>query len=318
MRIRSWEALVTIIFLIVCLLAGLGLAEFYAPKPIIGVVRFGGLIDPASAQQMAAILDAARDDDRIAGVTMEISSPGGDVGSTEKLYHTMLQLRQRKPVVVAIDGIAASGGYYMAVAGNKIYAPASAFVGNVGVRAGRPFDPGISPFELTTGPYKLSGGSRFDSIRQLELMKEAFVGSVVHQRSRSPYNPLRVDASTVAEAHLYLGSEALAIGLIDAQGSRSDAILATAELAGIKKYRVLELTDYLDLVFEPNNEVRDLIDNALPGTVFLLDSRIPLAGNVRGRLERDSLYPMWGESNAPTQGQSDPSPPFDLTEGSRQ
>jgi len=122
----------------------------------------------------------------------------------------------------------------------------------------------------------------------------------------------------VAEARLYLGSEALAIGLIDAQGSRSDAILATTELAGVKKYRVLELTDYLDLPFEPSNEVWELIDNALPGTVFLLDSRIPLAGNVRGRLERDSLYPMWGESKAPTQDQSDPSPPFDLTEGSRQ
>jgi protease-4 len=300
MSAKFWETLATVTFLIVCLTAGLVLGELYAPKPLIGMVRFEGLIDSASAQQMGAILDAAGQDDRVVGVVIEISSPGGGVGSSEKLYHAMVQLCQQKPLVVAIDGIAASGGYYMAVAGNKIYATASAYVGNVGVRTGRPFDPGISPFELSTGPYKLSGGSRFDNIRQLELIKEAFVGSVVHQRSQSPYNPLQIGASTVAEAHIYLGSEALAIGLIDAHGSRSEAILDAAELAGVKKYQVVELTDYLDLPFEPSFDVASLIDNALPGTVFLLDSRIPLAGSAPEALVTDSFYPPWGKGPPPS------------------
>jgi protease-4 len=317
MRARSWEALATAIFLIVCLAAGLVLGEFYAPKPVIGVVRFEGLIDFASSRQMGTILDAARQNDRVVGVVMEISSPGGYAGSGEKLYHAMLQLRQQKPLVVAIDGIAASGGYYMAVAGSKIYATASADVGNVGVRAGRPFDPGISPFELTTGPYKLSGGSRFDSIRQLELTKEAFVGSVVHQRGQSPYNPLQIDAHTLAEAHIYRGSEALAIGLIDANGSRSDAILDAAEMAGVKKYQVVELTDYLGLPFEPSLDVQSLIDDAWPGTVFLLDSRIPLAGSTQATLVTDSLYPLWSQSPAPVRSQSAPLLPFSRTGGSR-
>ena len=317
MRARSWEALATAIFLIVCLAAGLVLSECYAPKPVIGVVRFEGLIDSASSWQMGAILDAACQNDRVVGVVMEISSPGGYAGSGEKLYHAMLQLRQQKPLVVAIDGIAASGGYYMAVAGSKIYATASADVGNVGVRAGRPFDPGISPFELTTGPYKLSGGSRFDSIRQLELIKEAFVGSVVHQRGQSPYNPLQIDAPTVAEAHIYLGSEALAIGLIDAHGSRSDAILDAAEMAGVKKYRVVELTEYLGLPFEFSSDVQSLIDDALPGTVFLLDSRIPLTGSAHETLMRDPLYPLWGKNPVPGRSRSGAPLPYNRTGGSR-
>ncbi len=317
MSARFWEAIATVTFLIVCLIAGLVLGELYAPKLVIGVVRFEGVIDSTSAQQMGAILDAARQDDRVAGVMMEISSPGGGVGGSEKLYHAMLQLRQQKPLVVAIDGIAASGGYYMAVAGNKIYAPASADLGNVGVRTGRPFDPGISPFELSTGPYKLSGGSRFDSIRQLELIKDAFVNSVVHQRGQSPYNPLQIDAHTVAEAHIYLGSEALAIGLIDAHGSRSDAILDAAEMAGVKKYQVVELTDYLGLPFEPSFDVQSLVDDALPGTVFLLDSRIPLAGSAQETLARDPLYPLWGKSPMPGRSRSDTLLPFDRKGGSR-
>lgn len=317
MRIEWWEGLATALFLIVCLIAGLVLSELYTPRPVIGVVRFEGLIDFASARQMGVILDTARQDDRVVGVVMEISSPGGDASGSEKLYHAMLQLRQQKPLVVAIDGVATSGGYYMAVAGAKIYAPASANIGNVGARTFRPFDPGISPFELTTGPYKLGGGSRFDSIRQLELTKEAFVSSVVHQRSQSPYNPLKIDARAVAEAHIYLGGEALALGLIDTLGGRSDAILAATELADIKKYQIVELTDYLGLPFKPSIGEGLLMGDALPGTVFLVDSRIPLAGGGRERPVTNWLFYPWGESPAPVQGWSDLFSPFNRPGGSR-
>lgn len=317
MHARFWETLATVTFLIACLTVGLVLGELYAPKPVIGVVRFEGVIDSTSAQQMGAILDAVRQDNRVAGVVVEINSRGGGVGSSEKLYHTMLQLRQQKPLVVAIDDAALSGGYYMAVASNKIFATASTEVGNVGVRTGRPFDPGISPFELTTGPYKLSGGSRFDSIRQLELIKEAFVDNVVHQRSQSPYNPLQIDAHTVAEAHIYLGSEALAIGLIDAHGSRSEAILDAAEMVGVKKYRVVELTDYLGLPFETNLDVRSLIEDALPGTVFLLDSRIPLTGSAQETLVNNWFFYPWRGSPAPAASRSGAPLPQDCTGGSR-
>ncbi|NIO68781.1 MAG: hypothetical protein GTN71_07005, partial [Anaerolineae bacterium] len=56
MSARFWEAIATVTFLIVCLIAGLVLGELYAPKPVIGVVRFEGVIDSTSAQQMGAIL----------------------------------------------------------------------------------------------------------------------------------------------------------------------------------------------------------------------------------------------------------------------
>jgi ClpP class serine protease len=205
----------------------------------------------------------------------------------------------------------------MAVAGNKIYAPASAEVGNVGAFIGRPFDPEIWPGLLTTGPYKLSGGSRFDRVRRLELTKEAFVSNVVRQRGQSPYNPLQIDARTVAEAHIYLGSEALAIGLIDAHGSRSEAILDAAELAGIKKYQMVELSNYLGLPVEPSFDVQSLIEDALPGTVFLLDSRIPLAGSAQETLVTDSFYPLWGKSPVPGHSRSDAPLPFNRIGGSR-
>jgi protease-4 len=205
------------------------------------------------------------------------------------LFYTLLKLRQSKPLIIVIDDIAASGGYYMAAAGNRIYASPSSYVGNVGVRGPRPFDPFLFPDELSTGPYKVTGGGRFDQIRQLDLLKEAFVGNVVHQRSlaEGPTNPLKIDAKTVAEARLYVGSEALGLGLIDAVGSRSDAVRAAAELAGVADYTTVELYDYFAIepllpIPGPLAEFALRIAARLESTpqeaALFLDSRIPLTG----------------------------------------
>jgi len=281
MRPKRWRIGVEIVFLVICLVIGLVLSERFGPRPIIGTVRFEGLIVPPSAQQMWNILEAARRDPRVAGIVVEISSFGGDASSSEKLYYAMANFRQEKPLVVVIDGEATSGGYYMAIAANKIYAPAAAAVGNIGVWMSRPADPMIVPDVLSTGPYKLGGGSRFDNIRQLEMVKDAFVNTVLHERTQSPYNPLRVDGRVLGEGHIYLGNEALALGMVDALGGVSDAIPDVAALAGIARYEVRDLTEYLGLPFQPVDPFQMLatLRDTLPGEVLLLDTRfIALVG----------------------------------------
>lgn len=285
MKSNAWELPLTIGFLILCLGAGLVIGQVSVPKPVIGVVRFADVIYPDSANRLLQVLNAALYDDSIAGVVLEIDSPGGYATSSESLFYSLLQLRKEKPLIVNIDGMAASGGYYMAAAANRIYASPSSYIGNVGVRGPRPFDPYIDPLELSTGPYKLAGASRFDQIHQLELLKEAFVGNVVHQRSHATLNPLKVDAAAVAEAKLYQGSEALGIGYIDAEGSRNDAINAAGELAGVTDYDVVDLINYYGFDFrieyeEPVVSFEDttvkVFADAPAGAVYFLDSRIPL------------------------------------------
>ncbi len=285
MKNNAWELVVSIVFLLICLTVGVALGITSAPKPVIGVVRFADVIYPDSANRLIEVVNAAMRDSRVAGVVLEIDSPGGYATSSESLFYSLLKLRAVKPLVVNIDGIAASGGYYMAVAANRIYAAPSSYVGNVGVRGPRPFDPYIDPMELSTGPYKLAGASRFDQIHQLELLKEAFVGNVVHQRSNATLNPLNVDAAAVAEAKLYQGSEALGIGYTDAEGGRNDAIQAAGELAGVNDYEVVELVDYFDFDFTLEYEepvysfaqtAAAIFAQAPPSAVYFLDSRIPL------------------------------------------
>ncbi len=278
-----WSYLIAAIFLTICLILGIGLAGYFAPRPAIGVVRFEDTITFESASELIQVLERAWEDESVAGIAIDILSPGGLATSSESIFYTMLKVRQEKPIVVAIDGLAVSGGYYMAVAGNRIYAPSSSYIGNVGTRGPRPSDPAISPDELSSGPFKLSGGDRFDRIQQLELVKNAFVGNVVHQRSNAEMNPLTIDADAVAEARIYLGSEAVAVGLTDAEGGISDAITAAAELAGVADYRVVNLREYLDLVPEPpptavplTQSIASMMNAAPEEAVYLLDSRIPL------------------------------------------
>jgi len=277
----KWEPIASAILIVLCLVTGLLLSNLWAPQPAVGVLRFENTIDPISATDMQHFVDGAIADPRIAAVVLEIFSPGGYATSSESIYYSLLQLRAAKPLVIVIDSMAASGGYYMAIAGNRIFAQASSYVGNIGTRGGRPVDPLISPDELSSGPFKLMGGSRFDQIHQLDLVKDAFVGSVVHQRSQAEVNPLKIDAATVAEARIYLGSEALALGLVDYQGGRSDAIVEAAKLAGVTNYTVVELPAYLNLQFTQANtgleqSLQTMVRQAPPDTVWMLDSRIAL------------------------------------------
>jgi protease-4 len=283
---KRWEALIWAGILISCLVVGMVVGQWAAPEPVVGVIRFDGAIDFNSADRLVDLLDRARQDPTVAAVVLEIRSPGGLATSSENVFYSMLRLRAEKPLVAVIDGMAASGGYYMAVAANRIYAPASAYIGNVGTRGPRPQDPYISAEELSTGPYKFAGGSRFDQIYQLDLIKEGFVNNVIAQRLNSPVNPLKLDKSTIEEGRLYLGSEAVAVGLIDLEGARTDGILGAAEIGGLRRYRVVQLESYFGVETQVQPDymvtIAEMTKNAGPDTIFLLDTRIPLPGMVEG------------------------------------
>ena len=280
-RVSAWEYALAAVVLAACLLAGLALADTRTPAPAVGVLRFASEIDFASASHLVDMLEAARRDDGLAAVVLEVSSPGGFATSSESIFYALLSLREAKPLVVVVDGLAASGGYYMAAAGNRIYAPPSSYVGNVGTRGGRPNDPSLASDELSSGPYKLEGGSRFDQIHQLDLVRNSFLTNVVNQRTHAALNPLTLAPEELAEARIYLGSEAVALGIIDGEGGRPEGIKAAAELAGLTSYDIVDVPAYLGMepIISGGEEMvasaQAMLAAAPPGTIFALDSRIP-------------------------------------------
>jgi protease-4 len=236
-----WRRLAYIAFWIVLpLVLGTALAFALVRPPQVGIVRFEGLIWSGSVDYVGELLDRAQEDRRIRAVVLEIDSPGGEVTATEELYYRLLLLREHKPLVVTVGDVAASGGYYMAAAGDYIYAKPASLVGNVGVIS---FLPSADEQRfadedyISTGPFKFSGGSRGDYVRQIELMKLAFVEAVYAQRG----DKLEVDGKTLAGGEIFMGLQAERLGLVDELGADSEAVSKAAEMANLAHYTVLDV-----------------------------------------------------------------------------
>lgn len=215
-------------------------------KPSVGVIHIPfTVIDEGSAFVIERHLDYAMQDDSIKAVVISLSSPGGGAASSERLYIHMQRLRDEKPVVIVMNGMAASGGYLMSMASNYIYTQPTSLVGNVGVVgiSGGPLPPVFPEIITTTGPHKLTGGSRQHWVELIDRAKDAFAETVISERG----DRLRLTKEELLEGNLYSGSQALPLGLVDAIGATADGVEKAAELAGIGRYGI---TDVNAAVFE--------------------------------------------------------------------
>jgi len=217
-----------------------GLIAFYLiPRPAIGIVRLNFDIWGMSAEFVQQQIDAAREDPTIDAVVVQIDSPGGEVAPTQAIYMELQKLRQEMPVVGLIDGIAASGGYYSALALDPIFAKPSSTVGNIGVWGYFPSDYGVNEVILASGPFKLTASNAEEFQREIEVTRQEFLATVVSQRGER----LKINPADLSQGLAYPGREALELGLVDAMGSQTDAIEKAAELAGLANYEVIDLAN---------------------------------------------------------------------------
>ena len=207
-------------------------------RPKVGVINIPyTVLSSGSVADITTMLRYAREQGDIKAVVMNLNSPGGSVVSSEEFFFQMLETRQKKPVVVAVDGIAASGGYYAAMGANYVYVKPTSFVGSVGALIFLP-KPFRFPEELfSTGPFKLTGGSRQDFVRLLEEIKESFAAVVLSQRGER----LRMSKDELVSARIYSGSDAFRKGMVDAIGTEDDAIRKAARLAGLRTYKIVDV-----------------------------------------------------------------------------
>ncbi|MDD3824951.1 MAG: S49 family peptidase [Anaerolineae bacterium] len=227
--------------LLVLLAAGVLLSFFLLPAPQVAVVRVEGDIWGSYATVLRDALDQVAQDRAVRAVVLDISSPGGEVTASEDLYYQVLALRRERPVVASIGEMAASGAYYLAAAADTIYAKPGSTVGNIGVISILPDPDVVDEKIITSGPFKLSGGSHMDAIRQIEMLKQTFLAAILAQRG----DRLQVAPEVLSEGNVYVGLRAQQMGLVDEIGSRSDAIRAAARLAGLRRYEVVDLTPEL-------------------------------------------------------------------------
>lgn len=198
--------------------------------------------DESMVTQMAEDLKRAREDDTVKAVVLRINSPGGEVTAADTIYHHVKKTAKVKPVVVYMDSMAASGGYYVACAANEIVANRTTMTGSIGVIISTMSyhtlftKLGLESVVFTSGKFKDTlSGSRPMRPEEKELIQgmvnqtyERFLEVVKEGRPKVPEAKLR---ETLADGRIISGQDALANGLVDANGYLEDAHQRARELA---------------------------------------------------------------------------------------
>ena len=195
-------------------------------------------------------LEKAAKDPQVRAVVLRINSPGGTVTASDILYHeiTRFKARRKIPVIASILDVGASGGYYVALAADRILAHPTTVTGSIGVlmlsvdSSGLLEKIGVSASYITSGPRK-DMGSPFRALTPEEraIFQEVidrlygrFVALIVRER--------RLDEARVrafADGRIYTAAEALSLGLVDRIGYLDDAIALAREAAGVPEAKVI-------------------------------------------------------------------------------
>ncbi|MFQ6094541.1 MAG: S49 family peptidase, partial [Candidatus Bathyarchaeia archaeon] len=238
------EVLVTVL---ICILAGSGLVYlhytryFKLRKDVIGIINIEGYIETAeTVSRYTDIINQAMLNESVKAVVLVVDSGGGYADYVERIYLDLLELKEKKPLVSSII-MALSGGYYIAVATDYIYVHPTSFVGNIGVLGTGP--PVLIPSEsvLETGAYKVTGFSRLLFSHNLSHALDNFASAVEMGRVNAS-RPLKLSSTQLRRGMIYLGSEALDVGLADEIGSLQKALENVAQKAGLVEYEVVELS----------------------------------------------------------------------------
>ena len=232
-------ALVVVVLFIALYLIG-SLSSIGAGK--IGVVEIEGPI----TDMKEAMEDVVKfkEDDSIKGVILRINSPGGAVGPTQEIYSEIKKLKRSKKVYVSMGSVAASGGYYLAVTGEKVYASPSTITGSIGVIMEQAVVEdlmkkiGVETNAIKSGPLK-DTGTPFRKMREDERkylqdivnsIYEQFLKDVAEGR-KMPIDRVR----ELADGRIYTGLQAKEAGLIDRIGTFYDAVDDMQKALGIKE-----------------------------------------------------------------------------------
>lgn len=247
---RSWGFGVWLLVVIIPLIAGV-LLSLFIPQPVIGTINLNDAIYSGTASDLISQIRYARDHPEIKAVVLVLNTPGGTVTDTESVYMEIARLRQIKPVISVVEGMAASGGYYLLSGTDYAFAKPSSEIGNIGVIDYLPPAPAVLEEVYSTGPYKMWGEPRDTSMREMEMLKQGFYSAVSLGRG----SRLKAPREVILRGQIYPGSEALRMGLIDELGSISQAYDKAAKLTHISNYRIEELRTLAGVPTPPINSL---------------------------------------------------------------
>ncbi|WP_307426657.1 signal peptide peptidase SppA [Chryseobacterium sp. MDT2-18] len=187
------------------------------------------------------------DNDKVKAVVLRINSPGGSANASDEILFELEQLKKKKPITVSFGDYAASGGYYIAMAADKIYSEPNTLTGSIGVFGMIPyFKEAANKNGLTSHPVTTNANSNMYSFvngvtpggvtiltKSVEKTYKRFVHFVTENRKKS-----FAQIDEIGGGRVWSGSRAKEIGLVDELGTLQDAINFAAQKAKLKDYSV--------------------------------------------------------------------------------
>lgn len=232
------------------------IAVYYASGNIVDVAGTGALMggdDEIVGDNVVSDLDALAKNDDIKAVVLRINSGGGSAYASEQMWRAIQLLKQKKPVVISMGGVAASGGYYMACGANRIFADPTTITGSIGIFAMIPEASGLltQKLGLNFDVVKTNRASDFgarglkiDEMGGAALQKHVnhgytlFLKRVADGRTAAGHKMTAADVDKIGQGRVWTGRKALEIGLVDQLGNLNEAVAYAAKLAKIQDYGV--------------------------------------------------------------------------------
>jgi protease-4 len=210
-----------------------------------GPLQRGGI----TARALGKTLRRMQNDDSVKAVVLRIDSPGGSPLASDLLWHEMMELRKKKPIIVSVGSMAASGGYYIACAGHSIFAERTSIVGSIGVFGGKinvapaldqfgihaetfaaSPEPGANERAAFNSPLISWDDATRERVRaQMQSIYDLFIARVAHGRKMAVDKVL-----ASAEGHIWSGDQGRDRGLVDEIGGLSEALAAARKAAHLE------------------------------------------------------------------------------------
>ena len=205
-----------------------------------------------SAHKYSKILDDVLRDENVKAVVVRVNSPGGSAKASEKIWRKLTLINQNVPVIISMGNIAASGGYYIATAGDTILAEKNTITGsigvfglmfnaqeltkNIGVNIERVKTNEMSDFPALDRPLSSKEKSRLK--KGIEEVYTVFLKRVKDSRGLSSK-----EVEAIAQGRVWSGSQALKLGLVDEIGGITEAISIAKKSANLEEYQLVELPE---------------------------------------------------------------------------
>ncbi|MEM8929420.1 MAG: signal peptide peptidase SppA, partial [Bacteroidota bacterium] len=219
-----------------------------------GEILYGeGNRDVIGQGTLMRALRKARDNNNIKAVVLRVDSPGGSSLVSDIIWREVVLTKEVKPVVVSFGNVAASGGYYLAVGADKIFAEPTTITGSIGVFGTIPNihelsrDIGINAEQVGTNVNSVDY-SFFEPMKErfrkqleegVEMTYDTFLERVAEGRKMT-----KEAVNEVAQGRVWSGVDALELGLVDELGNLDDAIAAAAEMAGLDGHGIRKYPKY--------------------------------------------------------------------------